>query len=102
MKEKQKQNSDEKFSAVSYPNELSYAKKEKRKKKQQKSDEKVLKLSFWKSDLVCLFFLVTFYNYPARSIVDKEKRKKKQYSDEKCSAVLIRTDPRKGSFLRVS
>ncbi len=52
--------------------------KEKRRRKKQNSDENVLKLSFWKSDLVCLFFLVTFYNYPARSIVDIEKRKERR------------------------
>ncbi len=40
-----------------------------------------------KSDQACLLFLVTFYDYPAPSIVNKEK-KEKQISDEKFSAVL--------------
>ncbi len=46
-----------------------------------------LKVSFQKSDPACHYFLVTFYNYPARNIVDKKKRRKKEeISDEKFSA----------------
>ncbi len=48
-------------------------------------------LSFQKSDLACLLFLVTFNNYRARSIVHNKKTKQKeekQNSDEKFSAVL--------------
>ncbi len=69
------------------------------KKRKRKKNEIVTRniwLSFLKSDQVCLYFLVTLYSYPALSFVDQEREK--QDSDEKYSAVFIRTDPReKGS-----
>ncbi len=43
-----------------------------------------------KSDQACFIFLVTFWNYPARSkdqVSKKKKKKQKQKSDEKFSTV---------------
>ncbi len=70
---------------LSYPSRPSHAKK-----KKNKIVTRNFQLSFQKSYQACLLFLVTFFNYPARNIVDKEqrKKKKKQKSDEKYSAVL--------------
>ncbi len=56
---------------LSYPNRPSHTKKRK---------NKLVTRNFWpsfqKSDQLCHLFLVTFYNYPARSIVDKEQERK--------------------------
>ncbi len=93
-------------------------------KKKQNSDEKLFETVILEINPACLYFLVTFYNYPARNIVNKEKkrkpkkwreifsrliqtdpvppkqRKQKQNSDERYSLVLIGTDPReKEGFL---
>ncbi len=78
---------------LSYPSRLSHTKKRKRRK--NKIVTRNIQLSFQKSDQACFLFLVTFYSYPARSIVDKEQRKKKKNKivTRNFQLSCIRTDP---------
>ncbi len=61
----EKQNSDKKYSAVLSEQTQSHQKKEKEEK--NNIGTRNIQLSLQKSDQACLLFLVTFYNYPARS-----------------------------------